>query len=79
MLRIRLDLYRFSGFLELSVICALFVCAHRESANVFDCSSMLDNRDGSVLVKTDMLIPRVSFSYCESESQAFPKNPIQNP
>jgi hypothetical protein len=79
MLRILLDLCPFSGFLKHSVICALFVCPHRKSVFVLDCSSMLNNRDGSVLMKAGVFIPWLSFSYCDSESQTFAKNPIQNP
>jgi len=79
MLRILLDLRPFSGFLNHSVICALFVCPHRKSVFVLGCGSMQNNRNGSVLMKTGVLIPWVSFSHCESESQPFAKNPIQNP
>jgi hypothetical protein len=79
MLRILLDFRPFSGFLKHSVRCALFVCPHRKSVFVLDCSSMLNNRNGSVLMKTGVFVSWVSFSYCESESQPFAKNPIQNP
>lgn len=79
MMRILLDLCPFSGFLKHSVICVLFVCLHGESVFVLDGRSMLNNRNGSVLMKAGMFIPWVSFSYCESESLPFAKNAIQNP
>jgi hypothetical protein len=40
---------------------------------------MLNNPNGPVLMKAVVFIPWFSFSYCESESQTFAKNPIQNP
>ena len=79
MLWILLDLCHFSDLLALSAICPLFLCPHRKSVFVLACSSMLNNRNGSVLMKTGVFTPWLSFSYCESESQTFAKNPIQNP
>ena len=79
MLRILPDLYPFSGFLKHSVLCALFVCPYKTSVFVLDCSLMVNNRNGSDSMKTSVFIPWVSLSFCESESQPFAKNPIQNP
>ena len=79
MLRILPDLYPFSGFLKHYVLCALFVCPHKISVFVLDCGLMVNNRNGSDSMKTSVFIPWVSLSFCESESQPFAKNPIQNP
>jgi hypothetical protein len=79
MLRILLDLCLFSGFSKHSAFCALFVCLHCKYVFVLDCSSMQNDRNGSVSMKTGVFILWVSFSFCESESQPFAKNPIQNP
>lgn len=79
MLRILPDLCPFSGFLNHFCICALFVCPQGKRVFVFDDRSMLNNRNGSVLMKAGMLIAWVSFYYCESEPQPFDKNAIQNP
>ena len=79
MLWILLNLRPFSGFLKHFVLCALYVCPHSNFVFVFDCSSMLNNSNGSALMKTGVFIPLFSFSFCESESQPYAKNAIQNP
>ena len=79
MLWILLNLRPLSGFLKHSVLCALYVCPHSNFVFVFDFSSMLNNSNGSVLMKTGVFIPWFSFSFCESESQPYAKNAIQNP
>ena len=51
-------------------------CPHRKSVFVLGYSSMRNNRNGSVLMKTGVFVPRISFSCCESESQPFAKSGI---
>jgi hypothetical protein len=79
MLRILLELYRFSGFLAVPVICMLLVCPHSKYVFVLMSKVMLNNGNGPVLTGKELFIPVISSTSCGPEAHHLVKKPIQNP
>ena len=79
MLRILLDLYRFSDFLALSAICTLLVRPHSKYVFVLTSKGMLNNGNGPFLTGNELFIPGISSAYCVPGARHLVKNPIQNP
>jgi hypothetical protein len=79
MLRILLELHRFSDFLSVPAICILLVCPQSKYVFVLYSNSMLNNENGPVLLEIALFVPWVSSADGESEAHPLFRNPIQNP
>jgi hypothetical protein len=76
MLRILLDLYNFSGFLSLSVICTLLVRPHSNNVFVFDCNFLSNNPDLYEFMKNGLFTSCVLAACCGIQPLPLFKTPI---
>jgi hypothetical protein len=79
MLRILLELYRFSGFLAVPAICMLLVCPRSKYVFVSMSKGMLNNDNEPSLTRNELVVPGISSTYCEPRAHHLVKNLIQNP